>query len=847
MPKRVVFAFELLESWGKCACSGLRMFDERRTGNMRSYFHLELLCNIELPKKKKEPLQQTNPPSIPVDELFPSGEFPEGEIQQYKDEELLSSNLWRTTSEEKRELERLEKPMYNSVRRAAEVHRQVRKYMRSILKPGMLMTDLCETLENMVRKLIKEDGLEAGIAFPTGCSLNWVAAHWTPNSGDKTVLQYDDVMKLDFGTHIDGDASWRIVDCAFTVAFNPMFNPLLEASREATNAGVKEAGIDVRLCDVGAAIQEVMESYEVEINGKVFQVKSVRNLNGHSIGPYQIHASKSIPIVKGGEQTKMEEGEFFAIETFGSTGKGYVREDLECSIYMKNFDVGHIPLRLPRAKQLLFTINKNFSTLAFCRRYLDRLGESKYLMALKNLCDTGIVQNLLLWLILFRHFLALLIMICPSQPSFNFIEFDNSREVKEDKMGGNNNEVAKEAADDMKKLDITDYEASQVNATAEKNDAKLLDRNSKVIMSQTTENDDEEAQADGPALNGSAGKRRNHFNKLIHLQFLLMNFSLQENSLRVRKYMRSILKPGMLMTDLCETLENMVRKLIKEDGLQAGIAFPTGCSLNWVAAHWTPNSGDKTVLQYDDVMKLDFGTHIDGDASCFTFFFFFSLPWRIVDCAFTVAFNPMFNPLLEASREATNAGVKEAGIDVRLCDVGAAIQEVMESYEVEINGKVFQVKSVRNLNGHSIGPYQIHAGKSVPIVKGGEQTKMEEGEFFAIETFASTGKGYVREDLECSHYMKNFDVGHIPLRLPRAKQLLVTINKNFSTLAFCRRYLDRLGETKYLMALKNLCDTGIVQPYPPLCDVKGSYVSQFEHTILLRPTCKEVISRGDDY
>lgn len=35
------------------------------------------------------------------------------------------------------------------------------------------------------------------------------------------------------------------------------------------------------------------------------------------------------------------------------------------------------------------------------------------------------------------------------------------------------------------------------------------------------------------------------------------------------------------MTDLCETLENTVRKLISENGLQAGIAFPTGCSLNW--------------------------------------------------------------------------------------------------------------------------------------------------------------------------------------------------------------------------------------------------------------------------
>lgn len=40
------------------------------------------------------------------------------------------------------------------------------------------------------------------------------------------------------------------------------------------------------------------------------------------------------------------------------------------------------------------------------------------------------------------------------------------------------------------------------------------------------------------------------------------------------------------------------------------------------------------------------------------------------------------------------------------------------------------------------------------------------------------------------------------------------------------RYLDRLGEEKYLMALKNLCDAGIVDPYPPLCDSKGCYVAQ---------------------
>lgn len=86
------------------------------------------------------------------------------------------------------------------------------------------------------------------------------------------------------------------------------------------------------MSDIGAAIQEVMESYEVELNGQTHQVKPIRNLNGHNIGQYQIHGGKSVPIVKGGDQTKMEEGETFAIETFGSTGKGYVHDDVSASV-----------------------------------------------------------------------------------------------------------------------------------------------------------------------------------------------------------------------------------------------------------------------------------------------------------------------------------------------------------------------------------------------------------------------------------------------------------------------------------------------------------------------------------
>nr|D4DE65.2 RecName: Full=Methionine aminopeptidase 2; Short=MAP 2; Short=MetAP 2; AltName: Full=Peptidase M [Trichophyton verrucosum HKI 0517] len=311
---------------------------------------------------------------------------------------------------------------------------------------------------------------------------------------------------------------------------------------------------------------------------------------------------------------------------------------------------------------------------------------------------------------------------------------------------------------------------------------------------------------------------------------------------QVRQYaQKELIKPGATLTDIAEGIEDGVRHLTGHMGLEegdslvAGMGFPTGLNINHCAAHYSPNAGNKVVLQHGDVMKVDFGVHING---------------RIVDSAFTVAFDPVFDPLLTAVKEATNTGIKEAGIDVRMSDIGAAIQETMESYELELNGTSYPIKAIRNLNGHTIGQYEIHGGvngKSVPIVKGGDQTKMEEGETYAIETFGSTGKGYVRDDMETSHYAKVPNAPSVPLRLSSAKNLYSLINKNFGTLPFCRRYLDRLGQEKYLLGLNNLVSSGLVDAYPPLCDVKGSYTAQFEHTILLRPNVKEVISRGDDY
>ena len=307
---------------------------------------------------------------------------------------------------------------------------------------------------------------------------------------------------------------------------------------------------------------------------------------------------------------------------------------------------------------------------------------------------------------------------------------------------------------------------------------------------------------------------------------------------RVRKNVEGKIHPGMRLTEIADLIENTTRKytdaedLTKmEDPTSRGIGFPTGLSINEIAAHFTPNKGDKTVLRYEDVMKVDFGVQVNGN---------------IIDSAWTVSFDPQYDNLLTAVREATNTGIKEAGIDVRLTDIGEAIQEVMESYEVEINGETYGVKPCRNLCGHNIGPWRIHGGKSVPIVKNGDITKMEEGEHFAIETFGTTGSGYVTSEGECSHYAQQDYDYELP-SLPSAKKLLQTINKNFGTLPFCRRYLDRIGEDDHETALNYLVKQGYIQDYPPLVDIPGSYTAQYEHTILLHPNKKEIVSKGDDY
>ena len=73
--------------------------------------------------------------------------------------------------------------------------------------------------------------------------------------------------------------------------------------------------------------------------------------------------------------------------------------------------------------------------------------------------------------------------------------------------------------------------------------------------------------------------------------------------------------------------------------------------------------------------------------------------------------------------------------------------------------------------------------------------------------------------METSHYALVPNAPVVPLRLSSAKNLLNVINKNFGTLPFCRRYIDRLGQEKYLLGVSG---QGFAAAMPEGADIGSS-------------------------
>ena len=300
----------------------------------------------------------------------------------------------------------------------------------------------------------------------------------------------------------------------------------------------------------------------------------------------------------------------------------------------------------------------------------------------------------------------------------------------------------------------------------------------------------------------------------------------------IRKHIRPHLKPGLKLSELADLIENKCKELTKEKGINQGIGFPSSLSVDDCAAHFTPSKEYDVTLNENSILKVDFGVHVNG--------------W-ITDSAFTIAFNNKYKNLLDGVKDATYTGIKTAGIDVNIKEWGKGIQEVMESYEVEIDGETYPVQVIKNLGGHNILKNRIHGGVFLPgahIDYYPDNLKFQEG-IYAIETFGSTKSNMIEERKEENTIFMNKSLTTFKLN-KNLSSFYSKILKKFETMPYCTRYLDKMF-TNYQPKMENLVYQDIVSAYPPLHCINGGMTAQYEHTIYLNENKKIIFSESTDY
>jgi methionyl aminopeptidase len=267
-----------------------------------------------------------------------------------------------------------------------------------------------------------------------------------------------------------------------------------------------------------------------------------------------------------------------------------------------------------------------------------------------------------------------------------------------------------------------------------------------------------------------------------------------------------MVREGGLLLDLAEEVEGlMVRRGFKP-------AFPTCISIDDVAAHYTPTHDDGLRFRRGNVVKLDLGAQLDG--------------W-VADTAITVEVGTRnWTSLVRASELALHTAIEAVHAGVATRAIGEGIQRAIES---------LGHRPIRNLTGHTIERYVLHAGKSVPNIPHGHDV-LKEGEVVAIEPFASSGAGQVDGRRTGNIYRV---VRPNPTKRSDPNDFLRTLSREFRTLPFAERWAHRL-EPKAPALLNPLVRTGAIMTYPALLDVEGGIVSQTEHTMIVHADGAEV-------
>jgi len=277
---------------------------------------------------------------------------------------------------------------------------------------------------------------------------------------------------------------------------------------------------------------------------------------------------------------------------------------------------------------------------------------------------------------------------------------------------------------------------------------------------------------------------------------------------QVVAYARELIKRDMPLLEIANKIEDKILEL------KAKPAFPVNLSIDETAAHDTPAFNDTRVAS--GLLKVDIGAHMEG---C------------IADIAFSLDLdnNDENKKLIKAAEEALKNACDKINEGVSTREIGAVIEKTIKSYGFE---------PIHNLSGHSIEPWSLHSGITMPNHDNSRDIKLEPG-VYAIEPFATTGLGTVRDGKPSGIYRIERE---LPVRDAFAREVLAFIYEEYRTLPFCSRWIQKRFGSRGLLALRRIEEAGIVHHYPQLIESSGKKVSQAEHTLLIDKDKKKIIT-----
>lgn len=249
---------------------------------------------------------------------------------------------------------------------ANDIAQKVLEFSKKIITKDKKILEIA----NQIEKKIFELGAKP--AWPVNISINEIAAHYTPARNDERRIKINELIKIDFGIHING----YISDNAFTVCIEKE-NELIKAAEKALENALKIIKPGIKVMEISETIYSTLQSFEV---------KPIINLCGHSIERYCQHGKISIPNIPNKIETQLEKGQIIAIEVFTTNGSGWVKESWPANIFQFK---QRKPIRNNEARKILELAEKKFEKLPFTPRWIKEVPEGRIDFAISQLVNAN--------------------------------------------------------------------------------------------------------------------------------------------------------------------------------------------------------------------------------------------------------------------------------------------------------------------------------------------------------------------------------------------------------------------------------------------------------------------------